>query len=337
MINTSNYSDAPKINLTLDNSKIIEHKFDDDKKLKISFNDTIISFNIIQTFPQTDYEIILTLEQLYKMNKFFINFESTNVLVEWLLNSIKEKKSNIKFNENKCFIEIFNPISNKSFDLILNRKEKDINSRVNSLESVIIEQNKIIINLQERVKKLETMINDYNDSKKKEENKLIMESDILNKEENDLLLKWLPRKPNKITLLLNSNKDGDMTKTFMNKCFGKCPTLAIIKTTNGYKFGGYTTQQWKEGKIKDNNAFVFSIDKKKKYNINQPENAIGFAKGAYWLFGCTYNAIVIYENCTGINDNYVGNETYNIQEKFELNGGEKNFTVKSFEIFLIEY
>ena len=75
------------------------------------------------------------------------------------------------------------------------------------------------------------------------------------------------RKPNKITLLLNSNKDGESTKTFMEKVNGKCPTLVIIKTTKGYSFGGYTTEMWKEGRVKDSNAFVFSMDKKKKYNI----------------------------------------------------------------------
>ena len=123
----------------------------------------------------------------------------------------------------------------------------------------------------------------------------------------------------------------------MNKCNGKCPTLAIIKTTNGYKFGGYTTQIWKEGEIKDNNAFVFSLDNKKKYNIKQPEHAIGFKKNDFWLFGWSSNAIVIYENCTKNNSNYVGNGTYDIQKQYELNGGERNFAVKSFEIFFVEY
>ena len=86
--------------------------------------------------------------------------------------------------------------------------------------------------MEERLKKLESILPEYNELKKNyEEKKLMIESDILNKEEEDLLLNWLPKKPNKITLLLNSNKDGDSTTTFMNKCNGKCPTLAIIKTT----------------------------------------------------------------------------------------------------------
>jgi hypothetical protein len=127
---------------------------------------------------------------------------------------------------------MLNPISNKTIELILNVKEKDLNSRVSTLEAIIIEQNKKIILMEERLKKLESILPEYNELKKNnEEKKLMIESDILNKEEEDLLLNWLPKKPNKITLLLNSNKDGDSTTSFMNKCNGKFPTLAIIKTT----------------------------------------------------------------------------------------------------------
>ena len=91
-----------------------------------------------------------------------------------------------------------------------------------------------------------------------------------------MLINWLPKKPKKLTLLLNSNKDGDSTKTFIDKCQGKCPTYAIIETKKGYKFGGYTNQFWKESQAKDNEAFVFSLNNKKKYSILKPEYAIGF-------------------------------------------------------------
>ena len=335
----SNISEAPTIKTPLENSSTIEYEIDKETKLKMKFNDKIISFEVTQfSLPQKDYELSLTLEQLYKINKFFINFENTKDLVDWIIDSFKQKKSSIKFNDNKCIIQMTNPITNKAFELNLNSKEKDLNTRVNYLEDIIAEQNKKINSLEERMKKLEAIIPEYNELKKeKEEKKLIFESDILNKENQEMLINWLPRKPNKITLLLNSDKDGDSTTTFMNKVKGKCPTLAVIKTTNGYCFGGYTTQMWKNGEVKDNNAFVFSIDKKKKYNIKQPEHAIGFSENNFWLFGWNNNAIVTYDKCRTRNDNYVGNETYDIKEQYELNGGERYFTVKSFEIFHVEY
>ena len=257
---------------------------------------------------------------------------------------MKQKNTCIKFIDNKCFIQITNPISNKTFDLIWKIKEKDLYSRVNCLETIIYDQSQIIkqqnekiISLEERLKKLEEIIPQYNKLKQGIEQKLMFESEILNKEEQEMLINWLPRKPNKITLLLNSNRDGDSTVTFLDKCGGKCPTLAVIKTTNGYVFGGYTTQIWKAGQTRDENAFVFSIDKKKKYRVKEPETAIGYGKQSWWGFGYSNNAIVVLENCTKNNGSWVDNGTYDIPEKYELNGGEKNFTVKSFEIYHVDY
>ena len=51
---------------------------------------------------------------------------------------------------NKCFISILNPITSKIFDLNLDLKEDDLNSRVSNLESIIIEQNKKINYLMEK-------------------------------------------------------------------------------------------------------------------------------------------------------------------------------------------
>ena len=136
MEKTLNIPEAPNINTPIENSKTIEYEVDIEKKLIIIFNDKSVSFSVIQSSSllSKDYEVNLTLEQLYKINRFFLNFENINDLVDWILNSLKQKNSNIKFNNNKCFIQMLNLISNKSFELILNSKEKDLNSRVNNLE-----------------------------------------------------------------------------------------------------------------------------------------------------------------------------------------------------------
>lgn len=327
MENISNKSEAPSILTPLENANILEYEIDKQIKFKAEFNNNIIRLMVIElTIPQKDYELLLTLEQMCKINRFFVNFENTNDLANWIINSFKEKNSSIKFIDNKCIIQMKNPISNKTFELILNKEQKDLNSRINNLEAIIIEQNKKIISLEERIKKLEDFLS-YD----------LAKSEILNKSQQDMVINWLPGKASKINLLMNSNLDGDSTKTFMNKCKGKSPTLAVIQTANGKIFGGYTTQMWKEGEVKDNGAFVFSIDKQKKYKIKQPDLAIGFGKNSWWGFGSRHNAIVIVENCTTRDGNWVGNETYDIPEPYELNGGEKNFTVKSFEIYYVDY
>ena len=166
-------------------------------------------------------------------------------------------------------------------------------------------------------------------------------SQILNNNDKQLIINWLPNKPKKINLLFNSNINGDSFETFLKNSNGKYPTLVIIETSKGVKFGGYTSKPWKEEKVTDENAFVFSLLSKKKYSIKNPSNAFGLYDIKHnfgcLVFGWGDNAIVIYTQCTSRSENYVRNETYNISEKAELNGGEEKFTVKCYELFNINY
>ena len=180
------------------------------------------------------------------------------------------------------------------------------------------------------------MFEEYLNKKKEEKEKMKMfgESQIINENEKKLLIEWLPYKPKNINLLVNSKIDGNTTKIIQNKCGGKKPTYVVIKTKKGYKLGGYTTKLWEGGQIKDDNAFVFSLNNKKKYSILKPEYATCFNINSWWGFGYSYNAIVIYDSNSG---NYVGNGTYDIKEQYELNGGEQNFDIESFEIYQVVY
>jgi len=162
--------------------------------------------------------------------------------------------------------------------------------------------------------------------------------EILNNnfDSKQLILGWLPKKPNKITMLVDSKKDGDSVKTLIEKCKGKAPMLVIIQTTKDIIFGRYTTIEWNDKYINDEKAFVFSLRTKKKYKVKNPKYAICASENNWWGFGPCENTIVIYNNCLKNNSNYVGNGAYDIPQPYELNGGEKYFGVKSYEIFHIE-
>ena len=60
-------------------------------------------------------------------------------------------------------------------------------------------------------------------------------------------------------MLLDSKYDGDKISKFYEKCKDKCPTIVLIKTTNGNKFGGYTSIPWKNkcGIFEDKESFIF--------------------------------------------------------------------------------
>ena len=79
----------------------------------------------------------------------------------------------------------------------------------------------------------------------------------------------------KFKLLFKATRDGDIISAFADKVKGKSPTLILIKTKTGYKFGGYTTVEWDMTGYykyqKDENAFIFSINNKKK-NLTLKKN-----------------------------------------------------------------
>ena len=117
----------------------------------------------------------------------------------------------------------------------------------------------------------------------------------------------------------------------IEKCKGKTPTLVVIQTSKDIIFGGYTTV---DQEMPDEKAFVYSLKTKKKYKVKIPEKAI-YAE-SWWGFGPDENTIILENNCLKSSDNWVGAGAYDIPQPYELNGGEKNFGVKSYEIFHIE-
>ena len=183
-------------------------------------------------------------------------------------NNIDEKDWN---NENKLSLLINNCINFENNVKDINNIKDKIN-KIKSINNLKIqffpkEKNKIDLFLEkiQNFGKIETNLNFS----------FFKNSDILDLEEKKLLIGWLPNIPKESVLLIDSNKDGDSINVIYEKIKNKKPTLVIIMTTDGIKFGGYTTQKWKKGTIiKDDNAFVFSLDKKKKYKIRDPEKAI---------------------------------------------------------------
>ena len=49
-------------------------------------------------------------------------------------------------------------------------------------------------------------------------------------------------------MLYRATKDGDKTSIFHKKCNNFRGTLMLVKTTNGFIFGGYTNEIWNEDK-----------------------------------------------------------------------------------------
>ena len=88
---------------------------------------------------------------------------------------------------------------------------------------------------------------------------------------------------------------------------------------------------------KDELAFLFSLNKQKKYNIKNDN--IQYAIHGYYnyfSFGYGYD-LYIYDQCTSNNNNYCYSYSYNTKEKYELSGGQSNFYVDEMEVYNVEF
>ena len=112
----------------------------------------------------------------------------------------------------------------------------------------------------------------------------------------------------------------------------------IIKTTTGYRFGGYNPLFWDQSGYKnDKLTFIFSLDKKKKYTLKSGQeqySVYGYSDRA--AFGSGHD-IGIFDHCTKNNNSYTGNSSFNTTEQYELSGGQYNITVSDYEVYSVEF
>ena len=156
-------------------------------------------------------------------------------------------------------------------------------------------------------------------------------------EELELIIRKINKSSTKITLnlLYKASVDNDKASEFHKRCNKAKCTLVLIETDKGKRFGGYTSCSWK-GKCldkKDNEAFVFSLDKMKVYSVIPGENAIGcYPKFGPIFLGCQ---IRIYDNAfTKGGSTFKKGLNYNTEEDYELTGGDRLFNIKDITIFI---
>ena len=339
---TTNFQNKKSFKLSLDNINY---------NLSLSYNDKLIFFEIEQEgqFPKKEYNLVLDLEQLYKINKYFVQFENFVDIQTSFEALIEMKKLTILKDENEkgMKINIINPLNKKEFFIDIPLKEKSLKNEIDSIIPYIISLNDKINKMENRMNILENKVNElfsikeeYSKLKKEniEKNNMLFEkSSIIKKDDENTILSWLDKKPSKFNLLLDSKIDGDSTTTFYQKRKNKCPTILFFKTTKGVRFGGFTTKYWPEnGFMTDEKSFVFSLDKKEKYKVTNANFSIYSCNDCFQFGGCCFR---IYNNCTSVNTNYINDSKkyYDIPCNFGLTGGDKNFTISSYEVYQIEY
>ena len=275
------------------------------------------------SFKQNDKKIILTfhLYPFQKQKKFDLSFDLNEQERKY---SIEEVYSLIQklFEENKSIKEEFT------------NQTKELQNRVNELEKEMNKKNKELRELKDEFHLKIIIDNCFNTSKI-----------IKLKEEKNKLISWISEKGiiKEINLLYSSKKDRDGCSSFYNQCSNISPTLSLIKTKKGRKFGGFTFGKWndKQGIFKqtDSEAFLFSLNNMKKYKILKPNLAIASYSdhSSLLTYGNDGDGCGIYlENnflTNGGHENHTS-KVYNVDSKYCLST-EENFSVEEVEVYNI--
>ena len=345
---------TPKPNMNLQNKKSFQIASNNTNySLSLSYNDKLILFEIEKEgeFPKQEYSLLVDLNQLNLINKYFSQFENFSEIQSSFETLIEIKKLNIKNDEKEKVmkINIINPMNKKEFSIDIPLKEKTLKNEIESIIPYIKSLNDKINKMENRINVLENKVNELysikeeytklKEEKIEQNNLLFPKSSIIKKDEENLITSWFDKIPSKFNLLLDSKRDGDSTSTFYQKCEKKSPTILFFKTTNGARFGGYATKFWnesKEGIIEDNKSFLFSLDRKEKYKVNNSKSALCCRKDFFQFGRCCFR---ICNNCTSVNSNYInnGNIYFYIPDNYGLTGGEQYFTISSYEVYQVEY
>ena len=258
--------------------------------------------------------------------------------------SVKEKEKNDKDRINELFDIVLSlkkenqllKEENLNFKNKLDKNEKEIQELVkrienfeNKINSIEIE-NKKVLAIKEKDLKLKDI-----------DSKILTNYDYIELINKRLKNKEILKEKEVIyKLLYRASRDGDQAKIFHEKCDNKHQIVAVFKTTKGLIFGGYTEKGYKGsgGQTEDNNAFFFSCDLKKIYNVKKGRPAIIDSSVNGPTFGnCTTiisvsNKLFDYncETCDVKSSCFDG-----ITSDYEINAGEQYFHLQEIEVYQI--
>ena len=260
--------------------------------------------------------------------------------------------------QNKNLYAKINIIENENKNL--REKIEQMNNKINEFNSknqyYYSSNNNILSNMSQNIENLKAInekliyennlfkkqINQINNEKiiYDDSNVGYVEGTILkNNEEIEFLSKKIGENSDKVifNLIYKATENSDKAQAFHERCDQAKNTLVLIETSENRRFGGFTTCDWSGNQIEknDENAFVFSLDKMKIYDIVPGQPAIA----------CYPNYGPIFLNCQiKINDDAFTNggstfckgQNYQTEEDFELNGGNQDFQIKEIEVYEIE-
>jgi len=151
-----------------------------------------------------------------------------------------------------------------------------------------------------------------------------------------------------LSLLWRGSRDGFDAATFHRLCDGKPNTVTVIKNTNGFIFGGFTSIPWRltGGYKGDSTAFLFSLTNPSntplKLKVKSPENAVCQGSSYGPTFGGGHDLHVSSLSYTN-RDSYMNLHLYEFPNgkggneggKFIAGGSDNYFQTTEIEVFQV--
>ena len=271
------------------------------------------------------HEIIILKDKIEKLSNELNNIKEQNKYEFEKYKKSKEEQLNSYALQIEQLLK-----SQKDLEIMNNEKDKTINE-LNLKIQQLLEQNNIEASQDQS--KLMSKSNSF----QIDNNLKIIKGEILqDNSELELLTRKICQNNKKITLnlLYKATVDSDKAAAFHNKCDSAKSSIVLIQSGKDKRFGGFTSCDWEGNSIdkKDDNAFVFSLDKMKIYDIIPGQDAIGcYQKFGPVFLGCQ---IRIYDNAfTKGGTTFEKQVNYQTNEDYELTGGEREFEVKEIEVY----
>ena len=325
--------DSNKYFLLFDNILEIFNKFVD--LLKSNFFEGEIKNEEIILKVKTiliDFSLNIPMKENFEMNEFMKQLNEQNIELKRKIKELEENKAKKEIEIKPNRKNKKNIIKKKIFIFLLIIYfyiQIIILSKINQ----IIEKNKFQTeNFQNTLKNIKQQIEEINDNS-------FYSSILLNKEEKNLISNWINQNTKiKYKLLFRASDDGDSIETFHKKCDNIGPTLILIKSKKGKRFGGYNPLNWDSTYMYKHHpsTFLFSLDNKKKYKLKEDNVQYSSVGGkSYFAFGIGHD-LYISDHCTSNSNSYSNPYSFMINDFYELTD-EKYFSISDYEVYSVNF
>jgi hypothetical protein len=318
-------------------------------------------------FIDKSYLLNLSLEDFFNLNIFFRIYQTVDEIYNLIVDILNGKKYSITSKDDSLILVLQFLMPGKTIDINFILLENTINredlfGKIISIVGEVLNENKTmkneiqflkneIQNLKDENIRIKNDLNNLKENKKTEISKPYLIDDLneshiihgINEINN--LIKWISTNGDikSINLIYRATEAGDSCQDFFNNCGEKGPTVSLIKTKKGRRFGGFSMAEWtdKKGCIRlfDKKAFLFSLDNMEKYNILKPKLAICcYPDENCLVYGNNGDGQGFYLSNQFLENNYNyechSSRVYNVSSDYCLSE-EKNFNVEEVEVYQI--